>query len=474
MFAWVVPAPRQAPMARACVRMTDAPGTLHSSLSSYLSALEVHQLPAGFRCGVCGFTFAPAELDGASTAVMNLTLLAMDAPTDDWAAVFTRNRFPGAPVKVGRARLAGGGALQAVVINNKISNVCAANDGVAASEAVCRGVASELGLEGGAEAVLPLSTGVIGWRLPVDHMLEALPSAAAALTRGSALPAARSIMTTDRFPKLRSVQACGGRLVGFAKGAGMIEPDMATMLAFVLTDVAVPREALRPMLRRAADASFNAASVDADQSTSDSLLCLSTGAALGHTPLDAAACLEFEAALTKLCDLLSQDVVRNGEGTTHVIRVAVTGAPSPAIARGVGKAVVNSPLFKSAVAGNDPNVGRLVSAVGSYLGRAAPELDLGGCTMSLGGRTIFERGEFALDAQVEAALHEHMVRASLLDRLDGSAVEGEEAAATSLPYPPHERCVEVEVRLNAGADACTVHGSDLTHEYVSINTDYRS
>ena len=253
----------------------------HESESSYLASLAVHQLPDGFRCGVCGFQFEPAELGGASTAVMNLTLLALDAPTYDWAAVFTRNRFPGAPVKVGRARMAAGGPLQAVVVNNKISNVCAADDGVAASESVCRGVASALGLQGGAETVLPMSTGVIGWRLPVDDMLNELPAVVAALGRGSALPAAESIMTTDRFPKLRSVEACGGTLVGFAKGAGMIEPDMATMLAFVLTDVRVEQRELRPMLSRAADASFNAASVDADQSTSDTLVCLSYIAAFG-------------------------------------------------------------------------------------------------------------------------------------------------------------------------------------------------
>ena len=438
----------------------------HSSLSSYLDSLEVHELPAGFQCGVHGFRFEPAELGGRKTAVMNLTVLALDAPTDDWAAVFTRNKFPGAPVKVGRARLAGGGALQAVVINNKISNVCSAGDGVMASEAVCNGVADALKLSGGAEAVLPLSTGVIGWQLPVERMLEELPAAARTLKRGSALPAAKSICTTDRFPKLRSVRACGGTITGFAKGAGMIEPNMATMLAFVLTDVAVPRAELRTMLGRAADASFNCASVDADQSTSDSLVCLSSGASLGKPPLDAKGCAEFEAALTELCARLAEDVVRNGEGTTHVIRVAVRGAPTEAVARGAGKAVVNSPLFKSAVAGNDPNVGRLVAAVGSYLGKVAPELDLSACTMRMGGRTIFAKGAFSLDAATEDELYEHMKGASLVNPVAGEP--------PSLPYPPHERCVEIEIDLAAGKAACTVHGSDLTQEYVSINADYRS
>ena len=160
---------------------------------------------------------------------------------------------------------------------------------------------------------------------------------------------------------------------------------------------------------------------------------------------------------------LAEDVVRNGEGTSHVIRVAVSGAPSAELARGAGKAVVNSPLFKSAVAGNDPNVGRLVSAVGSYLGRVAPEVSLASCDMRMGGRTIFEGGTFALDAATEDYLYEHL-KAGLLTDPSGA----------SLPYPPHERCVEVEVNLGAGEHACVVHGSDLTHEYVSINADYRS
>jgi glutamate N-acetyltransferase/amino-acid N-acetyltransferase len=435
--------------------------TVFTSQQAYEDSLGAHELPAGFRVGVAGFTFSPVEVEGSS-AVMNLTLIALDKPTEDWAAVFTRNRFPGSPVKVGKARLAAGSALQAVVVNNKISNVCAAGDGVAASEEVCRGAAEVLGLAGGSEAVLPLSTGVIGWRLPVEQMVGALPQAAAALATGSALPAAKSIMTTDRFPKLRSAKACGGSLVGFVKGAGMIEPDMATMLAFVLTDVVVPRAALQPMLRRVADRSFNCASVDSDQSTSDSFVCLSSGAA-GGAPLDAAGLEEFEAELTAMCELLSQDLVRNGEGTTHVIRVRVDGAPSEDLARNIGKAVVNSPLFKSAIAGNDPNVGRLVSSVGDFLGRAAPDLPLDACSMRFGGRTIFENGAFAIDPASEDAIHEQ-----LLDSL----LTGDNKE--SLPYPPHERCVEIEVSLGAGNCACTVHGSDLTQEYVSINADYRS
>ena len=233
-------------------------------------------LPEGFRVGVSGFDFTPQEAD--MRAVMNLTLIVLDRPSSCFAGVFTRNAFCGAPVTVGRRRLAESETVQAVVVNNKISNVCAAGDGVGTSEQLCAEVASALGIEGGAAAVIPASTGVIGWALPLPSMVDALPATVKALQRESAMGAASSIMTTDRFPKLRAASACGGRIVGIAKGAGMIEPNMATMLSFVLTDIAVPRPALQQMLSRITDESFNCISVDADQSTSDTLLCLSSEA----------------------------------------------------------------------------------------------------------------------------------------------------------------------------------------------------
>ena len=170
----------------------------HADEASYVASLDEIALPQGFRVGTAGFTFAPVELDGTSTVVMNLTLIALDEPTSNYAALFTRNKFPGAPVKVGRQRLAARAPLQGIVVNNKISNVCAAGGGVDASEEVCTAAASLLGIDAGGSAVLPLSTGVIGWRLPVAQMVEALPAAAAALQTGSALPAAKSIMSMWR------------------------------------------------------------------------------------------------------------------------------------------------------------------------------------------------------------------------------------------------------------------------------------
>mmetsp|Transcript_25306 Transcript_25306/g.81216 ORF Transcript_25306/g.81216 Transcript_25306/m.81216 type:complete len:464 (+) Transcript_25306:85-1476(+) len=432
-----------------------------SSTSEYEQALAAEAtLPSGFRVGTAGFRFSPAEAAEGTRATMNLTLIVADAPSSSWAAVFTKNAFCGAPVTVGRNRLAAGGDLQAIVVNNKISNVCSGSDGVGDSEVVCAAAADALSLPGGASSVLPASTGVIGWRLPVGEMAEAIPAAAAELQRESMLPAARAIMTTDRYPKLRRASAAGGSIVGTAKGAGMIEPDMATMLSFVLTDVAVPRAELQRMLAAAADASFNCMSIDADQSTSDSLVLLSSRRVELPAPTAERdeALAEFEAALKRVCDQLAADVARNGEGTTHVLRVAVRGAPSAELARGVGKAVVNSPLIKTAVAGNDPNVGRIVGAVGSFLGKAAPQLDLGQCTMAIGGDTVFEGGSFRLSPAREASLSAHL----------------RQAQQESAPFPPHERFVEVEIDLGAGGEASTVIGSDLTREYVDINADYRS
>lgn len=421
------------------------------------------KLPRGFSVGTTGFGFRPEEKPDMN-AKMNLTLIALEQPTESFAAVFTRNAFPGAPVIVGKRRLQGS-QLQAVLVNNKISNVCAGGEagGVADSERLCEAVAASLGLGGGGELVVPSSTGVIGWRLPVDAMCAQIDALVAARQSESGLPAAQAIMTTDAYPKLRAEAACGGRIVAFAKGAGMIEPDMATMLAFILTDVAVPKEELQAMLVRAVEKSFNCISVDGDQSTSDTVLALSS-AAVALPPGGAA---EFEAALCRVCERLAADVVRNGEGVHHVMDVRVRGAPSAATARAVGKAVVNSNLLKCAIAGNDPNVGRIVAAIGSCVGKLPAPLDVRDATITMGGRLLFERGQFALDGAAEDAMYAYLCDTQL-------PPEAERELEGGWPFPPHERCVEIEVDLGAGDAAVRVLGSDLTHEYVTINCDYRS
>ncbi|MEN9635455.1 MAG: hypothetical protein RL077_3859 [Verrucomicrobiota bacterium] len=391
---------------------------------------------------------------------MTLTLLALDEPTTAFAAMFTRNAFPGAPVLIGRQRLAEP-KIGAVIINNKISNVCAPG-GVDASEKICAATAQALGFT--SAQILPSSTGVIGWRLPVEAMIRELPGAARALAGGSILPAAEGIVTTDLYPKIRRAEVGAGSIVGIAKGAGMIEPNMATMLVYILTDIAVPRAELRPMLARAVDASFNAISVDSDTSTSDTVVALSSG----RVPFNDWS--TFERGLHQVCRDLAEDVVRNGEGVRHVVRVTVKNAASLGLARALGKAVVNGPLFKCAVAGNDPNVGRLIQAIGKYVGAHAPGTNLSKLSARMGGVEIFADGVFQLDPTKESALVAHLKAAELYQ----SAPSADGLFSAPIDFPPHERSVELEIDIGNGAASASVIGGDLTHEYVSENADYRS
>jgi glutamate N-acetyltransferase/amino-acid N-acetyltransferase len=415
-------------------------------------------LPRGFRVGKARFDFTPIE--APKPATMTITVIALDRPSTDFAAMFTRNAFPGAPVVIGRRRLRED-SIGAIVVNNKISNVCAPG-GVEAAERVCAEAGRLLGIE--PAQVLPSSTGVIGWGLPADALIGALPRAVASLAGGSVLPAAEGIVTTDLYPKVRRAGVAGGCLVGIAKGAGMIEPNLATMLVYLLTDLQVPRSDLRVMLPRAVDASFNAISVDSDTSTSDTVVLLSSG----RVPCPDLG--EFERALHVVCRDLAEDVVRNGEGVRHVIRVEVRRAASTVLARTLGKAIVNAPLFKCAVAGNDPNVGRLVQAVGKHVGAQAKATDLSRLRLRMGGVEIFADGAFQLDPAKEALLVAHLRGAELYE----SAPPRNGVFSPPIDFPRHERCVEIEVDLGNGAAAATVLGGDLTHEYVSENADYRS
>lgn len=416
-------------------------------------------LPRGFRCGTAQFEFAPVEVRRRST--MTLTLLALDEPTDAFAAMFTRNAFPGAPIVVGRRRLEGS-RLGAVVVNNKVSNVCAPG-GIESAERVSAETARLLGFA--SEEVLPSSTGVIGWRLPEAAMLEHLPAVVATLQTASVLPAADGILTTDLYAKIRRADLGGGSLVGIAKGAGMVEPNLATMLVYLLTDLDLPREELRASLRDAVEDTFHCMSIDSDTSTSDTIALLSSRRV--SCPDRGA----FHAALRTLCGDLCEDVVRNGEGVHHVLRVRVTGAPDRAFALGVGKSIVRSPLVQCAVCGNDPNVGRLVMAIGKFVGEHSPGLDLAGCRIDMAGHTIFERGAFCLDPAIEVALVAHLRAAELYASVppaDGLTFR------PPIAYPPHERAVELTVELGLGSASCTVLGADRSHEYVSENADYRT
>jgi glutamate N-acetyltransferase/amino-acid N-acetyltransferase len=360
-------------------------------------------------------------------------------------------------VKVGKSRLSGGHPLQALVINNKVSNVCPGGDGVAAAESVCAAVAKSLDLAGGANSVLPSSTGVIGWRLPAKELAEDIvPKAVEALQTESAFAAAEAIMTTDRYPKLRSKTLSDGtRIVGVAKGAGMIEPNMATMLGYLMTDATIEKSKLQSMLTEACNRSFNSISIDGDESTSDTVVAIASGL----KPLSSED--EFRSALFEVTEGLSADLVRNGEGTGHVIRVSISNFPgSEHEARRLGRHLVNSPLVKCAISGNDPNTGRIAGAIGSFMGKFFPSESVDNMSLTLGGRTIFADGQFVLEGDaVEKELSGHMADAQLGEHDD---------------FPKHQKFVEIGVDFGGSGSDVTVLGSDLTKEYVAVNADYRS
>jgi len=424
----------------------------YTSLENYYGWLdEIGVLPEGFKVGTASLKFFPEERPVKDPLPMNLTLILADRPTRSFGARFTRNQFPGSPVVIGRKRLSED-SVSGILVNNKVSNVCAPR-GEEAAEEVLSALGNLLGLPG--SSFFPASTGIIGWGLPKREMTKALPAAVSALHAGSCLDAARAIMTTDAYPKIRSRKVGEGRIVAFAKGAGMIEPNLATMLVFVLTDVSVKREALRGILARACETSFNCISVDSDQSTSDTVLLLSSE----RKP--AVSDNEFERALSEVCLDLARDIVRNGEGTAHVIKVRVSGAPSFELARGLGKAVVNSPLVKTAVYGCDPNVGRILSALGDYAGNHGVDpVLMRTASVAIGGEPIFLEGSFRLDREKEGRLFSY---------LKTTAMDPKEKK-----FPPHDLTVDIDVALEGGGGEATVYGSDLSYEYVRENADYRS
>lgn len=433
-----------------------------------------HPLPSGFRVGADKLSFVPKELPKTTaqpkTFPMRLSLIALESgvATDQYAMVLTRNAFPGAPIRVAREISSSMAKIGGVLINNKVSNVHPRGGGVLDAIALTDACAKQLDLPMGAR-VLGASTGVIGWSLPVPEMLDCLPRVVNNLASNvGALVAAEAIMTTDKYPKARSevVRLSNGkvgRITGIAKGAGMIEPNMATMLVYVMTDVALSKPQLQHSLDSAVNqpGSFNRITVDSDQSTSDMVVLLSSGKVEAASAQDVEA---FNLALNKVCAELAEDIVRNGEGTKHVVRIAVKRAPTVELAHGVGKAVANSPLVKTAIYGNDPNVGRIIAAFGSYLGKQPSMFESRSlakhATVKVGGVVVFEKSEFCLDASKEQQLS-RILREAQLDYAQGD-------------FPAHDRVVDVEIDLNSGSASTVVIGSDLSQEYVEVNADYRS
>ena len=389
--------------------------------------------PRGFRAaGVRAGIKASGDLD--------LALVASETVATA-AAVFTLNKAQAAPVIVSREHLhRSGGRARAIVVNSGCANACTGSQGVQAARAMAAETARLIQCP--VEQVLVASTGVIGVALPIDKICVGLPAAIRSLGADQGSAAARAIMTTDPFPKEASTEiTIGGqsvRIGGMAKGAGMIDPMMATMLAFVTTDAAMAPALVDRALREAVDDSFNAITVDGDSSTNDTVVLLANG--VSRVEIDDHSYRTFVDGLRAVCRELALGIVRGGEGATKVVTVTVTGAATATDARRCAKAIANSLLVKTAIHGGDPNWGRLIAVAG----RAGVEFELDRAVVTMGPIVLFKDG----------APHDELAPAA------AEYLKGKEIA--------------VGVHLGAGASSSTVWTCDLSAEYVRINADYRT
>ena len=383
---------------------------------------DTPRFPRGFRCA--------SRLFGLKSSGKDLALFASDVDAAA-AAVFTRNHFPGAPVMLGR-ETSRGGRLRAVVVNSKVSNVATGERGVDDARRMAAATAAEIGTT--ADRVLVSSTGVIGVRLPIEKIEAGLRGIARDLQQDPLVGAA-GIMTTDTHPKALSASVGDATITWVAKGSGMIEPNMATMLAYIFTDARLDRATLDRMLRGAVRDSFNMLSVDTDTSTSDTCAILANGQA-GAVPI-----ADVEQTLNAGCMRMTEILARDGEGAMHLLRATVRGAASESDARRVAKSLVNSPLVKTMVHGADPNVGRLLMAVGKCFD----------CTI---------RPE-STDAWINGY---QVVRGGA--RLDFEDATVREALR-------HE-AVDLEVDLGVGTSSARAYGCDLTKGYIDENAAYYS
>ena len=383
---------------------------------------ELPRLPAGFRCASvhCGIKLSARDL----------SLFASDIPGAA-AGVFTRSLVPGAPVVVGR-ELIQAGRLQAVVVNSGVSNVGTGVDGILKARRMGAAAAQALGLA--PELVLMSSTGLIGVPLPVERIEGALPKLVAALQHDP-LRGAEGIMTTDTHPKAVSIAVGSGVLTVVAKGSGMIEPNMATMLCYVMTDAALEQSELDAVLRRVVDETLNMVSVDTDTSTSDTCVAIANGRSgpVARTVFEGA----LRAALTRMAEILARD----GEGASRLLRVTVRGAAERGEARRIAKSLVNSPLVKTMVFGGDPNVGRILMAVGKCVDCSVDPARL---VASIGGVTVYG---------------------------GGACTDFDESKVRSLlGMDP----VDIDVELGLGEGEAQAWGCDLTPGYIAENAAYYS
>ncbi len=380
------------------------------------------RFPRGFRCASRNVGLKPSAKDLA------LFVSEVDAAA---AAVFTRNHFPGAPIILGRQTMEGG-RLRAIVANSKCSNVATGAQGVDNARRMAEAAAAEVGTT--ADRVLVSSTGVIGVPLPIDIIERGIRGMSADLQHDP-LVGAEGIMTTDTFPKAFSASVGESTITWVAKGSGMIEPNMATMLAYIFTDAKIDSDTLDRILQRAVDVSFNMLSVDSDTSTSDTCAILANGLA-GVVDEDV-----FGETLTTGCIRMAETLARDGEGAEHLIRAIVRGAASAGDARMVAKSLVNSPLVKTMVHGADPNVGRLLMAVGKCFD----------CLIRPGSTDAWINGHPVVQ--------------------DGQRLEFDDAVVRETLTAD---VVELEVSLGVGTAKATAFGCDLTKGYIDENAAYYS
>ncbi|MBI1175614.1 MAG: bifunctional glutamate N-acetyltransferase/amino-acid acetyltransferase ArgJ [Sideroxydans sp.] len=358
------------------------------------------------------------------------------------AGVFTSNRFCAAPVTVAREHLASGKGIKALVVNTGNANAGTGEQGMAAARATCAELARLLGCT--PEQVLPFSTGVIMEPLPLAKIVAGLPQAIAGLKADNWFDAAHAIMTTDIVAKAVSKQVqIGGKTVtvtGMSKGSGMIHPNMATMLGYIATDAAVAQPLLQQMVKQAADASFNCITVDGDTSTNDALMLIATGGS--GVQVDAANSAQLQAAISEVAVLLAQAIVRDGEGATKFITIRVEGGRDLAECRQIGYAIAHSPLVKTAFFASDPNLGRILAAIG-YAGVA--DLDVAGLSLYLDDVLVAEQGGRAASYREE----------------DGQRVM-------------QQSDITIRVVLGRGIASATLWTCDFSYDYVKINASYRS
>ncbi len=345
------------------------------------------------------------------------------------SGVFTKNNFPGAPVVVGKEHIRSG-FLQAIVINSKNSNVATGDQGIAVARETCRLVAESLGIK--ENLVLPSSTGVIGVPLPKEKVFSAASRVREYLKEGNLEEVATAIMTTDKKRKTSRRTFGAGTVYGIAKGAGMIEPNMATMLSYVMTDLIVESDDLYSVLKRSADISFNRMTVDSDTSTSDTLVLMSNG--LSGVKISEK---EFETILSDICIDLAKQIAADAEGATKLIILDIEKAQNENQGTKIAKSILNSPLVKTAVYGGDPNWGRLVMAVGKVFDEKIPYENL---SIKIGGMEV--KGA---DAETKIRLSEYLKKNSE---------------------------VQIGVHLGTGNFSGTFYGCDMSEDYVRENAYY--